>query len=94
MIIFYHQTKTSINFWWCRRGLNFRSLIQVSKTLPVKLTRTHFFLLTYTLNAHKINDLYMKKKVNIKRKNKRDNNKLKSIYTFFFNERGPSPKIY
>ena len=68
MIAFYYQTKTSINFWWCKRGLNFRSLIQVSKTLPVKLTRTHFFLLTYTLNAHKINDLYRKKKSILKGK--------------------------
>ena len=40
MIALYHQSKTSISFW-CRRGLNPRSLIQPSKTLLVKLTRTH-----------------------------------------------------
>ena len=37
MIAFYHQTKTPIGFW-CRRGLNTRSLIQPSETLPVELT--------------------------------------------------------
>ena len=36
----YHQTKTPISFW-CRRGLNPRSLIQLSETLPVELTGTH-----------------------------------------------------
>ena len=36
----YHQTKTPINFW-CRRGLNHRSLIQPLKTLTVELTRTY-----------------------------------------------------
>ena len=36
----YHQTKTPIGFW-CRQRLNFRSLIQPSETLPVKLTGTH-----------------------------------------------------
>ena len=40
MIAFYYQIKTPIGFW-CRRGLNPRSLIQPSKTLPVELTRTH-----------------------------------------------------
>ena len=40
MIILYHQTKTPISFW-CRRGLNPRSFIQSSETLPVDLTRTH-----------------------------------------------------
>ena len=38
MIIFYHQTKTSISFW-CRQRLN--SLIQPSETLPVELTGIH-----------------------------------------------------
>ena len=28
---------------WCRRGLNFRSLIQPSETLLVELTGTHMF---------------------------------------------------
>ena len=40
MIAHYYQTKTPISFW-CRRGLNPRSLIQPPKTLPVELTRTH-----------------------------------------------------
>ena len=44
MIALYHQTKTSISFW-CRRGLNFRSLIQPSETLPVELTEIHLFFL-------------------------------------------------
>ena len=34
----YHQTKTPIDFW-CRRGLNSRSLIQLSETLPVELIK-------------------------------------------------------
>ena len=38
------QTKTPIGFW-CRRGLNPISLIQPLETLPVKLTRTHMFLI-------------------------------------------------
>ena len=38
MIVYYHQTKTSISFWW---GLNLRSLIQLSETLPIELTGTH-----------------------------------------------------
>ena len=37
MIAFYHQTKTPISFW-CKQGLNPRSLIQPSETLPVELT--------------------------------------------------------
>ena len=40
MIVIYHQTKTLISFW-CRRGLNPRSLIQLSETLQVELIRTH-----------------------------------------------------
>ena len=36
----YYQIKTPISFW-CRRGLNPRSLIQPSETLPVELTGTH-----------------------------------------------------
>ena len=40
IIALYHQTKTSINFW-CRQGLNPRSLIQPSEILPVELTGTH-----------------------------------------------------
>ena len=40
MIALYHQTKTPINFW-CRRGLNPRSLIQLSETLSIELIGTH-----------------------------------------------------
>ena len=29
------------NKFWCKRGLNLRSLIQLSGTLPVDLTGTH-----------------------------------------------------
>ena len=39
LITLYHQTKTPISFW-CRRGLNLRSLIQPSETLPVELIET------------------------------------------------------
>ena len=45
MIAIYHQTKTPVNFW-CMRGLNLRSLMQPSETLPVKLTETHNVNLT------------------------------------------------
>ena len=45
MIAFCHQTKTPISFW-CRRGLNPKSLIQPSETLPVELVRTHNFLVS------------------------------------------------
>ena len=38
---FYHQTKTPIGFW-CRQGLNPKSLIQLSETLLVKLIRTYY----------------------------------------------------
>ena len=40
MITIYHQTKTSISFWY-RRGLNPKSLIQPSETLAVELVGTH-----------------------------------------------------
>ena len=40
MIAIYRQTKTLISFW-CKRGLNSRSLIQLLDTLPVELTETH-----------------------------------------------------
>ena len=40
MITFYHQIKTSINFWY-RQGLNPRSLIQPSEILPIELIGTH-----------------------------------------------------
>ena len=39
MIALYHQTKTPIGFW-CKQGMNLKSLIQPSETLLVKLTRT------------------------------------------------------
>ena len=41
MIVFYHQIKILIDFW-CRRKLNFKSLIQPSETLPVELTIIHY----------------------------------------------------
>ena len=50
IIALYHQTKTPISFW-CRRGLNPKSLIQPSETLLIKLTGTHIHysnLLTLT----------------------------------------------
>ena len=40
MMAIYHQTKTPISFWY-RRGLNPRSFIQSSETLPIELTGTH-----------------------------------------------------
>ena len=40
MIALYHQTKTPVSFW-CRQGLNPRSLIQSSDTLLVELVGTH-----------------------------------------------------
>ena len=45
----YHQTKTPISFW-CRRGLNSRSLIQPSETLPVELTGTHMIYIELNNN--------------------------------------------
>ena len=38
--ILYHHNKTLIGFW-CRQGLNVRSLIQPSKTLSVELIGTY-----------------------------------------------------
>ena len=38
---FEHQTKTLIGFW-CRQGLNPRSLIQLSETFPDELTVSYF----------------------------------------------------
>ena len=35
----YHQTNIQSGFW-CSHGLNFKSLIQLSKSLPVELTKT------------------------------------------------------
>ena len=40
IIALYYQIKTSINFWY-KRGLNPKSLIQLSEILSVKLTGTH-----------------------------------------------------
>ena len=40
MISLYHQSKTLISFW-CRWGLNPRSLIQPPETLPIELGGTH-----------------------------------------------------
>ena len=41
MVTLYHQIKTSISFW-CRQGLNRKSLIQPSETLLVELIGTHY----------------------------------------------------
>ena len=53
IIALYNQIKTPISFW-CRRGLNPRSLIQLLKVLPVELTETHYIpyytLIIYTLS--------------------------------------------
>ena len=46
MIALYHQTKTQISFW-CRRGLNPKSLIQPLETLPIELTGTHCMYIIY-----------------------------------------------
>ena len=48
MIVFYHQTKTLIDFWY-RRGSNPRSLIQPSETLQVELTETHLTTISLSL---------------------------------------------
>ena len=39
MMALYYQTKTLISFWY-RRGLNSRSLIQLSKILSIELRKT------------------------------------------------------
>ena len=39
----FHQTKTPISFLY-KLGLNLKSLIQLSKTLPVKLIGTYIFM--------------------------------------------------
>ena len=56
MIALFHQTKTPISFW-CKWGLNRRSFIQPSKTLPVELTGTHsrdilYFSIKNTILVH------------------------------------------
>ena len=38
----YLLSEQDTNQFWCRQGLNPTSLIQLSETLPVELTRTHF----------------------------------------------------
>ena len=40
IIVIYHQIKALINFFY-KRKLNFRSFIQLSEILSVKLTETH-----------------------------------------------------
>ena len=49
---------------------------------------TYIFLLIYTLSAPKINDLYMTKKISIKRKIKETTIIKEHLYLFFLNERG------
>ena len=57
MIILYHQTKILINFLY-KRGLNFRSLIQPIKILPIKLTGIHnvvkFIIIVLLLKIDKV----------------------------------------
>ena len=57
MIILYHQTKILINFLY-KRGLNFRSLIQPIKFLPIKLTGIHtvvkFVVVVSLLKIYKV----------------------------------------
>ena len=43
MVTLYYQIKIQNNFW-CKRGLNSKSLIQSSETLPIELTRTHVII--------------------------------------------------
>ena len=50
MIVFYHQTKISISFWYKQR-LNPKSLIQLSETLQVELTETHALISYLTLKV-------------------------------------------
>ena len=45
--VFYYQTKTPISFWY-KQGMNSRTFIQLSETLPVELTGTHKNLLLET----------------------------------------------
>ena len=73
---FYHQIKTPFDFI-CRRGLNFRSLIQLLETLPVELTGIHSFssllyssfivklynILLFSLNKSMIKIIKYKKKL-------------------------------
>ena len=40
--------KTPISFW-CRRGLNLKSLIQLSETLLIKLTGTHTLIKAFNV---------------------------------------------
>ena len=46
MIILFYKIETLIGFWY-RRGLNPRSLIQPSETLPIELTGTHCMYIIY-----------------------------------------------
>ena len=46
MITLYHQAKISISFW-CKRGLNPRSLIQPLETLLIELTGIHIYNLIF-----------------------------------------------
>ena len=45
-------------FFWCRRGLNSRSLIQPSDTLPVELTGTRMHMLCFTY-THELNLMFL-----------------------------------
>ena len=51
LIVLYHQTKTPIGFL-CKQGLNLRSFIQPSETIPVKLTGTHNLMSNLKFTCH------------------------------------------
>ena len=51
MIAIYYQTKTPISFW-CRRGLNSRSLIQPSETIRIQLKFNFDPLLRFRFNIY------------------------------------------
>ena len=67
MIALYHQNETPISFW-CRQGLNPRSLIQLSETLTVELTRTHFETLSVELTRTYKTNLFCILNINISKK--------------------------
>ena len=80
MIALYHQTKIPISFW-CRQGLNPKSLIQPSEILLVELPGTHgnFVYLNYTI-FNKCTQFYI---FNIHNFSRKVNNYVYLMYTFF-----------
>ena len=61
MITLYYQTKTSISFW-CKWGLNPRSLIQPSDTLPVELIETHMIIIIEMSYFHPFESIVIPKR--------------------------------